>query len=1222
MSTGRKRSRRFGLLSGAVLATFALTTPAALAVDTPGSIDAASDLPAYKNTALPFEVRAADLVSRMTRAEKIEQFRAERQQNDKTIAPAIERLGVDAYSYWNEALHGIARADEAGRGLNDGGEATEFPTGLGIAASWNPDLVYEMASAASDEARAMNNTASAAVASHKGLTYWSPTINMARDPRWGRAEESYGEDPVLTAVIGGQFVAGLQGDDETYLKTAATPKHYLANNSETNRHTGSSNLTEAELREYYTPAFAELVGTYGAGSLMTSYNAVNGVPVSASREYVETLARRTFGFNGTITSDCDAIRDVWQEANHNWGPDGTPLSAAEAVAWTLKTGVDLDCMDQDYPTHLEDSYLEGNVTEAGMEASLVRTFTIRMRTGEFDPEDSVPWRNSEYSLAAQISAPDHLAVSRQMSAEGTVLLRNETMDSGSPLLPFDATAASNIVVVGPLATMEVHGDYSPSAIAEHSNALEGIEKAVTAANPGATVTYISGMNKTGFENKRKPNIGGQVGDSNAAVRFLDAGGDELARVAPETLLANQSFAGWRSVQPWYPITNQLITQGAWGGYFNIDAEIPASTVTVEIIQSNEDNTLEGGRFDIRVGDRDGALIGSVDALGRTASAPYTGPTGAQSLYFVYENDSFEPLLSDEETTAIQNADAVIAYVGTIAGNNSTNPRIDGNPSDSSEDEDRANLDLPRGQALLINTVSEMNPNTAAWIQAIGQVNVEPFKDSVAGLVWTTYNGMYQGDNVGDVLFGNANPSGRLPFTQYSDINQLDDVRDYVMTPTDGRLGRTYQYFTGDVTYPFGYGLSYSEFEFSNLRMTSGDALNVDGTLTAVVDVTNTSAVAGQEVVQLYVASPSASDPMRPDAQLKAFKKISLEPGETQSVELDVEGADLWFWDSDADRKIWENGTWTLWVGPSSDPDDGLVSSFSLTGSLTPAINVVAAIPDGVDLNMATPRNAIHANLSATRNDDSFYDLEDEGVTVVYSSSDPSIAAVDAEGAVTPVSAGVAVITATVFADGDEKSTTFPVIVRSGATTEDGATIDDHLVDFGDQTVLTADAAVGIRLSAELTPTVNKAEYTYRLALNEENSADAVIEDGILMASRPGKVRVTALALSTDEGLVYSHTATITIVDELPEPQPTPEPTPEPGDEPTPEPGDEPGGYGGAPDTTTPGDASAPQGTSDVTGSKSPLARTGASSIALLLVASAALTTLGASAVYVRRRTRQ
>jgi len=583
----------------------------------------------------------------MTRAEKIQQFRAERQHN-AGVAPAIPRLGVPAYNYWNEALHGVARAAEDPQHLlNQGGEASEFPTGLGIAATWNPDLVRQMASATSDEARAMNNFASpGAIAANKGLTYWSPTINMDRDPRWGRAEETYGEDPYLTSQIGGQFVLGMQGDDDTYLKTVATPKHYLANNSENNRHTGSSNLTEAELREYYTPAFAALVGEYGAGSLMTAYNEVNGTPVSASKELVEDLARRTFGFNGTVVSDCDAVRDVWQSSNHNWTPPGfkAPLTAPQAVAWTLKTGVDLDCMDQDYPTYLEQSYAAGDVTEADMDASLVRTFTIRMRTGEFDPAEQVPWRGSDYTIENQVSSPEHLAVTQQMSDEAVVLLKNDAPEAGGArALPLTAEDTDNVVVVGPLATTEVHGDYSPTRIAEHSNALQGIEKAVHAIDPTAEVTYIPGMNKSGLENKRKPSIGTPVAPAAgqaatpAAVRFLDASGNELGRVTPETILRSQLFSGWRGVQPWSnPATayNSMQTNGAWGGWFGTDVEVPAGTATVEVRQGGAATTLQGGRFDVRVGSREGDVAGQVPATGATASSAYSGPTGPQTLYFV------------------------------------------------------------------------------------------------------------------------------------------------------------------------------------------------------------------------------------------------------------------------------------------------------------------------------------------------------------------------------------------------------------------------------------------------------------------------------------------------------------------------------------------------------------------------------------------------------------
>jgi beta-glucosidase len=1133
----RRRTHVGALLTTAVLSAGLVAPAAAIAAPAPSAPAATPYLAAFRDTSLPFDVRAADLVSRMTRAEKIQQFRAERQQN-AGVAPAIPRLGVPAYDYWNEALHGVARAaEDAQHLLNQGGEATEFPTGLGIAATWNPELVNRMASATSDEARAMNNFASPGVAAaNKGLTYWSPTINMDRDPRWGRAEETYGEDPFLTSAIGGQFVLGMQGDDDKYLKTVATPKHYLANNSENNRHTGSSNVSEAELREYYTPAFAALVGEYGAGSLMTSYNEVNGTPVSASKELVEDLARRTFGFNGTVVSDCDAVRDVWQTSNHNWTPPGfaAPLTAPQAVAWTLKTGVDLDCMDQDYPTHLENSYAQGDVTEADMDVSLTRTFTIRMRTGEFDPADQVPWRNGDYTIENQVSSPEHLAVSQQMSDEAVVLLKNDAPAGGSAkALPLTADDAEKVVVVGPLATTEVHGDYSPTRTAENSTALQGIEKSVQAARPGAEVTYISGMSKAGLENKRKPSIGSPVAPAAgqaatpAAVRFLDAAGNELGRVTPETILRSDMFSGWRGVQPWSnPATayNSMQTLGAWGGWFGADVQVPAGTASVEVRQGSANSTLEGGRFDVRIGSRDGAVAGQVPATGAPAATAYSGPTGAQTLYFVYENDSFTPQLTPAEQQTIRDADAVVTYVGTIAGNNSTTPAIPGNPSDSSEDEDRPDIELPRGQADLVSAVAALNPRTVAWIQSVSTVDIEPFKDSAAAIVWSTYNGMYQGDTVGRVLFGTVNPSGKLPFTQYSDIDQLADARDYVMTPTEGRNGRSYQYFTGDVTYPFGHGLSYSQFEYSNLKIDRKHA-DPDDTVTATVDVRNTSDVDGSEVVQAYVSSPKAADALRPDQQLKSFEKVAVPAGETRTVSLQIEAKDLWFWDTKADKKTYDLGRWTLRVGASSDATKALTGTFTLGGALKPGIGVVAAIPDGVVLNTATPDNAIHANLSATRDDDRFYDLSKFNVS--YKSSDLKVAKVDRTGAVRPVGAGTATITATVVAEGDTQSTTFPVVVRNGALVDGDVTVGDHLVSFSDSEAWLRDAKAGLSLKAALTPAAEGVTYTYRLALNEDNTAGATVTpDGRLTATQRGVVRVTVVADLA--GTKYSRTATVTV----------------------------------------------------------------------------------------------
>lgn len=1146
-SRTNRRRPRVDTLAWAVVAT-ALALPASVATTATAAPQAPTafgnattspqDRPDYLNTDLSFQARAADLVSRMTRAEKIQQFRAERQHN-AGVAPAIPRLGVAAYNYWNEALHGVARAaEDSEHKLNQGGEATEFPTGLGIAATWNPDLVRRMASATSDEARAMNNFASSGVAaSHKGLTYWSPTINMHRDPRWGRAEETYGEDPHLTTQIGGQFVRGMQGDDDTYLKTVATPKHFLANNSENNRHTGDSVITEKELREYYTPAFAALVGRFGAASLMTSYNRVNGTPVSASKEYVEKLARRTWGFDGAVTSDCDAVRDVWQSSNHHWGPDGgTPLTAPQAVAWTLKTGVDLDCMDQDYPTYLERAYQAGDVTEADMDVSLVRTFTLRMRTGEFDPAEKVPWRSAEYSIDKEVSSPDHLALSQRMSDEAAVLLKNDRpggAGTGPRALPLAEKDTRQVVVVGPLATTEVHGDYSPTRLATSSNALEGIRKAVAKVAPEAEVTHIPGMSKSGLENKRKPVIGARIAATAgaqatpAAVRFLDASGRELGRVSPEAILRSERFSGWRGVQPWSnPATayDTMQTLGASGGWFDTTVAVPAGTARVEVAQGNPDGTLTGGRFDVRLGGERGRVVATVPATGKTAAADYDGPTGSQTLHFGYVNESFVPQFTDEEKRTIGDADAVISYVGTIAGNDSTNPRIPGNPSDSSEDEDRPNIDLPRGQAELVRAVAKMNPRTIAWIQAISTVDIEPFKDEAAAIVWSTYNGMYQGETVGRVLTGEANPSGRLPFTQYADIRQLADARDYVMTPTGGRKGRTYQYFTGDVSYPFGHGLGYSTFEYSNLAV-DRTRVDVDGRVTVSVDVRNTSSRSGAEVVQAYVSSPKAGDALRPNEQLKGFTKVTIPAGATTRVKLVIDAKDLWFWDAEADRKAYELGRWGLRVGSSADPGKGLKDSFVLGGRLDPRIGTVAAVPDGVVLDTRAPAGVIHANLSATRNDDSFYDLR--RVSVTYRSSDPSVAKVDDTGAVSPVSAGVAEITATVRADGGSKSTSFPVVVRDGASTTGDVTLHERVVSFPDQTFARRQTTQGVSLKAAVVPADASAKYTYRVALNEDNTAAATVSpEGVLRASSRGIVRVTVVAEVA--GRTYSRTSTITI----------------------------------------------------------------------------------------------
>ena len=424
----------------------------------------------YQDTSLSFEERAADLVSRMTLEEKQSQLKAR-------TAAAIPRLGIREYDWWSEGLHGVARS----------GEATSFPTGLGIASTWDRDLVNQMMDATSDEARAYTNEKG------KGLSYWSPTINMARDPRWGRAEESYGEDPYLSAQIGNSFVEGLQGDDEKYLKSIATVKHFALNNSEFNRHDGDSQTDERTLREYYTKAFKDVIEQADVESIMTSYNRVNGVPMPANAYMLDTLARRTWGFDGYVTSDCGAIRDV--HASHHWVPDGWDhaVSPTEATALCIQAGNDLNC-GSEYASQAINAVNEGILSEDDMDVALVRLFTSRMKTGEFDPAENVPYASEEYSWANQISAEDHTKVAAQAADEAVVMLKNEPAEGEkNTILPLDEKKMDHVVIVGDLADEMILGDYSGTPNEKNrSTPVQGLENILGKDK----VTYIQGGNST------------------------------------------------------------------------------------------------------------------------------------------------------------------------------------------------------------------------------------------------------------------------------------------------------------------------------------------------------------------------------------------------------------------------------------------------------------------------------------------------------------------------------------------------------------------------------------------------------------------------------------------------------------------------------------------------------------------------------------------------------
>ncbi len=934
----------------------------------------------YLDTGLSFEERALDLVSRMTQEEKYAQLYFN--------APAIPRLGVEAYYWSGEALHGVANW-----------QATSFPTAMGIAASWDTELVQKLTSAISDEARELSNNGY----NTTGLDYWSPTINMGRDPFWGRAEETYGEDPFLTGTIAMAFVDGLQGDDPLYYKAISTPKHFLGNNSDQNRHWGSSNIDERDLREYYTYAFKRTIEDAKAGAIMSSYNAVNGVPVSVSEEILDGLLRRTWGFDGFVVTDCGALGDVLN--NHGWRPEGwgnKPWTGEDVAAYAIRAGIDLNCGNI-LPAYTGSAIASGRLTEAEVDRALVRLFTARIKTGEFDP-DGGPYGGDRFDH--EICADDHTQLAETSADNGVILLQNK--DNVLPL----SGDVKNLVLVGDVADEVILGMYSTGTPGPSSTAEQGIRAALKRANPDATFTYISGTGVTGqfdyLMNTRN-------------LKLLDGEGNVIRQIDLGTNTG----------------TNNCVLEAAGNvGYISMNDAwmcLPAGTLTTDDVNTVKQFSVEmtgtgncpPTKLEIRSvdpvnGRTLATFYGEGDTGGWGSYRTYTSEAGLgtgfddQQLYLVWSQNIESTGLTNADKAAIAAADAVVYFAGTRPGENGFREESDG-----------TTLDLPNDQTQMIQAVAALNANTIVYMQTVSQVNVEPFKDDVKAMLWSTYNGQAQGNAAGRILFGEVNPSAKLPFTWYTDVSQLADIKDYQMRADETCNGRTYQYFTGDVTYPFGYGLSYTTFAYSNLTL-SRDAATPDDSITVEFDVKNTGAVAGQEVAQLYVASPDAAAKDRPVKRLKGFAKQEIAPGETAHYAITLNLEDLWYWDAENQVQTYDQGVYTIQVGPNSDAAANMSATFTLSGQLTPELHAATAIPSGHILDGNNPDDVITTELSASRDNQTFVDLTKAEVT--YTSSNPAVAVVDDNGVVRSVGEGIATITASVTENGVTKTDSYPVLV--------------------------------------------------------------------------------------------------------------------------------------------------------------------------------------------------
>jgi len=937
--------------------------------------------PIYLNTSYSFEERSTDLISRLTLEEKESLL-------GNNMA-AIPRLGIKSFNVWSEALHGVLAGANASVGLSG---PTSFPNSVALGSAWDPSLMEREASAIADEARAFNATGT------KGLTYWSPVVEPIRDPRWGRTGESYGEDPFLVAQIAGGFVRGMVGNDPNYLKTVPCAKHYFANNSEFDRHVGSSNMDSRDMREFYLAPYKKLIEKDNLPSIMSSYNAVNKVPTSASKLYLDTIARRTYGMKGYVTGDCAAIEDIY--TGHYF-----VKTAGEATALGLKAGVDSDCGGV-YQRNAIDALKKGLITMADIDRALLNVFTIRMRTGEFDPVSKVPYALYQTNV---VNSPANRALAKEIAMKTPVLLKNNVSTKTNKLaLPLNAETLKKIAIIGPQANKAEIGPYSGRPATENMiSPYAGIKKYITDKGYSAEVILGSGGNTASKSNLLYV-VGFEMRKSDGTVAKYDA---TKYNASSKGITVGSGMGTIDQVR--------TIDDGSWTSYNNVDL------TNVDSMGINLNIPTEGGIVEVRVGSPDGNLITTLNATvaaGAKSGGVYGGGSmmnvkvnklgynGPQTVYLVYKAPESKAIDSEIIKLA-STSDVAVVFVGT-------------DEKTATEEADRLTLLLPGNQIELIKAVAAVNPNTIVVMQTLGCVEVEEFKNlqNIPGIIWVGYNGQAQGEAIASVLFGDVNPGGKLNGTWYKSLKDLPEITDYTLRGENGKNGRTFWYFNKDVSYEFGYGLSYTTFNYSNFII-SKNAITPNDKITISVDITNAGGREGDEVVQVYMRTPdSPASLQRPIKRLKGFQRITLPAGQTKTVNIDIDCADLWFWDIVKNRITYDSGNYLFEIGTSSKNIKGTVSAI-MNGAFKPVLKTVVASCDEIILKNGSQ---VQTSTTAAMTDDSFYDISK--AKIVYSSNNQSVATVNAKGLVTAKGTGVALITASVTIDNKTFSSSYPIKV--------------------------------------------------------------------------------------------------------------------------------------------------------------------------------------------------
>jgi beta-glucosidase len=864
-------------------------TPAPSHAFTGGAADsAAADLPAYKNPQLTVERRVNDLISRMTLEEKISQL--------GHTADAVPRLGIPEYNWWNEGLHGVARA----------GTATVFPQAIALAATFDAPLIHQVADTISTEFRAKyyaNLHSDGSADWYRGLTVWSPNINIFRDPRWGRGQETYGEDPYLTSRIGVAFVTGLQGSDPQkdapkYWKTIATPKHFAVHSGpETTRHSVDVQVSRHDLEDTYLPAFRATVMEGHAGSVMCAYNSVDGQPACANQALLQEHLRRDWGFEGYVVSDCGAISDVFK--GHHFSP-----SIEEGVAVSFKTGTDLICGSALARVQYErqgalGAVQQGLLPQADLDRALQRLFTARFRLGMFDPPELVPYSKI---TPAENDSEAHRRLALRTAQESLVLLKNDLLKNDllkndRQLLPL-RRAYQTIAVIGPDADSldGLVGNYNGTP-SKPITILAGIRNRF----PHSHVIYAEATGLIGPVTKAVP----------AAALFTDASRKQHGLNAE--YFANTRLEG-------APVLRRVdkTVDFRWG----TSGVSPQLTQNYSVRWSGILAPQVTGDYVLGFSGQDGYrlwLDGNVIAEDWTPHRPATVQTKelrlVQNHAYAIKIEYFQtvrfaearllwsiPKLERQAAqAAARNADLVIMVLGLSA-------RIEGEEmnvhAEGFAGGDRTSLDLPRPQEELLEDLYARGKPTVLVLLNGSALAVNWADQNIPAILEAWYPGEEGGTAVAEALAGDFSPAGRLPVTFYKSVEQLPPFDDYSMA------NRTYRYFDGKPLYPFGYGLSYTTFRYTNPRVdrttvAAGEAVTVS------VDVANSGKMAGDEVVELYLTHEGVAG--APRRELHGFVRIHLDPAQSQTVRFNLNDRDLSVVDEAGRRQI-VPGTVQVWIG--------------------------------------------------------------------------------------------------------------------------------------------------------------------------------------------------------------------------------------------------------------------------------------------------------------------